>query len=105
MDLTMTKNLNLKDAVPYQDGEIVREVLMSNPSTTAVVMSFDKNIAIRNVKHTGEGLFVMLEGEVDLQINGESHVLKAMEYMVVPAGAEHTVHALKRSKFMVTLSK
>ena len=53
------------------------------------VLEFDPNSVVPNHTHTHEQAGVILEGEVEMDIGGESRLLKPGDVYIVPGNVEH----------------
>ena len=102
----MIKNLEkstvikLKDQVPYLAGQVVSKTLAQNDSLSLTVFSFDKGEEIRT--HQTGGVTV-LEGTGRFTIDGEPHLVKEGETIVMPAKHPHAVYGEERFKMLLTV--
>ena len=87
----MIKNLEkstvikLKDQVPYLAGQVVSKTLAQNDSLSLTVFSFDKGEEISTHQSGGDAMVTVLEGTGRFTIDGEPHLVKEGETIVMPA--------------------
>ena len=53
------------------------------------IVDLNKGSVVPNHTHPNEQAGIVLEGEMELGINGEKRILKKGEIYVIPGGAEH----------------
>ena len=94
----MIKNLEkstvikLKDQVPYLAGQVVSKTLAQNDSLSLTVLSFDKGEEISTHQSGGDAMVTVLEGTGRFTIDGEPHLVKEGETIVMPAKHPHAVY-------------
>ncbi len=91
------------DLVKYQDGSIVSRVLVKNPNGTVTIFAFDEGQALSEHMVPYDALVHVLEGEVEITIDGTTHHLHSCEMILLPASQPHAVNALKRFKMILTM--
>lgn len=64
--------LRLADLVKYQEGSIVSRTLIDGESGTVTVFAFDEGQGLSEHTAPFEAMVVMLEGQAEITINGES---------------------------------
>ena len=100
----MIKNLEkstvikLKDQVPYLAGQVVQ-----NDSLSLTVFSFDKGEEINTHQSGGDAMVTVLEGTGRFTIDGEPHLVKEGETIVMPAKHPHAVYGEERFKMLLTV--
>lgn len=100
----MIKNLEkstvikLKDQVPYLAGQVVSKTLAQNDSLSLTVFSFDKGEEISTHQSGGDAMVTVLEGTGRFTIDGEPHLVKEGETIVMPAKHPHAVYGEERFK-------
>ena len=98
----MIKNLEkstvikLKDQVPYLAGQVVSKTLAQNDSLSLTVFSFDKGEEISTHQSGGDAMVTVLEGTGRFTIDGEPHLVKEGETIVMPAKHPHAVYGEER---------
>jgi quercetin dioxygenase-like cupin family protein len=75
--------------------------LFHSPSMTFVHWDFDAGSDIHEHSHEQEEVWHVLEGELEVTIDGASHLAGPGMVAIVPAGARHAVLARKSGKAIV----
>ena len=84
--------------VNYVDGGVVSKELIHNVAGSVTLFSFD----------AGQGLsehVQVIDGEMELTVEGVKHAIREGEAFVIPCGARHSVNAARRFKMMITMIK
>ena len=101
----MIKNLEkstvikLKDQVPYLAGQVVSKTLAQNDSLSLT----DKGEEISTHQSGGDAMVTVLEGTGRFTIDGEPHLVKEGETIVMPAKHPHAVYGEERFKMLLTV--
>lgn len=94
--------MKLKDIVEYQAGKIANEVVAKSDHGMIVVMAFDKGVELGT--HTAPAVAVVqiLEGVCEFTLESKLLTLHEGEYVVMAAGAPHSLRAPERFKMSLT---
>lgn len=95
--------LRLDELVSYQEGQIVSRTLSQNPHVSLTLFAFEKGEEISTHASGGDALVTVLEGTGRFTVDGEVHVLKQGESLVMPAGIPHAVYGQERFKMLLTV--
>lgn len=95
--------LRLDGLVSYQEGQIVSRTLSQNPHVSLTLFAFEKGEEISTHASGGDALVTVLEGTGRFTVDGEVHVLKQGESLVMPAGIPHAVYGQERFKMLLTV--
>jgi quercetin dioxygenase-like cupin family protein len=95
--------LELKNLVPLEAGSIVSKILVQNDAVSLTLFSFGKGQAISTHEADGDALVSILEGQGTLTIDGEEHVLKAGESILMKAHHPHSLFASEDFKMLLTV--
>ena len=93
----------LADLVTYQEGQVVSKTLIQNPNVSLTLFSFDKGEEISTHSSHGDAMVYVMDGQAEVSIGEEKHLVNAGETIVMPAGIPHAVYAPIRMKFMLTV--
>ena len=99
-DLT-TVDYNVANTVPYADGQVVAKTIMKSGKLDVRVIALDKDSNIPTHHVDADVLAMVLEGEIDFNVDGNSVVLKKDDYITMEPDTPHSLHALERSKFLL----
>ena len=91
------------DLVGYQEGAVVSRTLVDRGAGTVTLFAFDDGQGLSEHTAPFDAIVHVLEGEVEIRIAGEPHVVRDGEMMIMPANRSHALRALKRFKMLLTM--
>ena len=94
---------SLLDMVSYQTGSVVSRTLVSRKTGTVTLFAFDKDQGLSEHTAPYDALVQVLEGEVRVTIAGRSIHLRQGEFVIMPDGKAHALHALTKFKMLLTM--
>ena len=97
------KTSNMQELVAYQDGSIVSKELIRKPTGTATLFAFDQDQGLSEHTAPFDALVYILDGEAEITIAGEPHLLQAGDMILMPGGKPHALKAVKRFKMMLVM--
>lgn len=95
--------LCMRDLVAYQDGSVVSKEVIKKPTGTVTLFAFDRDQGLSEHTAPFDALVCVLDGEVEIVISGEPHLLKEGDMIIMPGGKPHALKALKRFKMMLVM--
>ena len=96
MPIVDTDCLKVIERLPGWRGRYVHSAAM-----TFAHYEFDRDAAIHEHAHPEEEVYEVLEGELEIVIEGEAHVVRPGLVAIVPANARHFVRALSDGRVIV----
>lgn len=99
------KPLILKDIVERQEHSIVSREILKEDSGGVTVFAFDKGESLSEHTVSFDALLYIIEGEANVKIDGNSHVLGSGEIIIMPSGKPHSVKADTITKMMLVMIK
>jgi len=93
----------LADMVEYQEGSIVSRTLVKQSKGTVTLFAFDKDNALSEHTAPFDALLYMVDGDMEVTIDGEAYFLTAGETILMPANRPHAVKAMSRAKMLLTM--
>lgn len=102
-NIEASKAQALADLVAYQEGQVVSKTLVQNPNVSLTLFSFDQGEEISTHASHGDALVYVIDGQAEITIGEEKHIVKAGETILMPADTPHAVLAPVRMKFMLTV--
>jgi quercetin dioxygenase-like cupin family protein len=96
MSFIDTASLGVVERLPGWRGR-----MFHSPSMTFVHYEFDAGAAIHEHHHAQEEVWTVLEGELEVTIDGVAGVARAGMVAVAPPNARHAVRALSRGRAIV----
>jgi len=97
------KVLKLKDLVEYQEHSVVSREIIGKASGTMTVFSFDKGEGLSEHTAPFDAAVYILDGEAEIRIDGEPHVVKEGEMIIMPADRPHALKAIDRYKMLLVM--
>ena len=95
----------LSKLVDYQPAAVVSKTLLKKKTGTVTLFAFAKGEGLSEHSAAFEALVQILEGEVQITINGEMLRLGAGEMVIMPANQPHSLLALSDFKMLLTMIK
>lgn len=95
--------LALAAQTEYLPGQIVSKTLAQNDHVSLTLFAFDEGEEISTHASEGDAMVIALDGEGRVTIDGQAHVLKAGETIVMPANTPHAVYAQARFKMLLVV--
>jgi quercetin dioxygenase-like cupin family protein len=98
-----TSAASLNEMVEYQTGSIVSRTLMSKPSGSVTLFSFDAGESLSEHTAPFDAMVLILDGEALVTIAGNQHTVRTGETITMPAGLPHALMAAKRFKMLLIM--
>ncbi|WP_444641429.1 cupin domain-containing protein [Caproiciproducens sp. R1] len=93
--------LTLAELVTYQPGQVVSKTLAQNPAVSLTLFAFDQGEEISSHESNGDAMVIALDGEGEITIGSEKHLLKVGQTIVMPAKTPHAVYASQQFKMFL----
>jgi quercetin dioxygenase-like cupin family protein len=103
IDTALMRAVGLASLVDYQPGSIVSRTLIKKPTGTVTLFAFDAGQELSEHTAPFDAMVQVVEGQVELTIDGSPTRLAAGQALVMPAQAPHAVHATERFKMLLTM--
>lgn len=97
--------LNLKEMIDYSNGGVVSKQILKNEAGNITLFSFDKGQGLSEHTAPFDAIVEVLEGEVEISINGNPLVLTAGQTIIMPAHIPHALYATHQFKMLLTMIK
>ena len=95
--------LTLKDAISYQEGQIVSKTLVQNDAVSITLFAFSKGEEISTHDSIGDAMVHVIEGTGQFTVDNVEHICKAGDVLVMPAKKPHAVFAKENFKMLLTV--
>jgi len=99
------KKIVLTDAIDYQDGTIVSKQILKKPNGNVTLFAFDKGEQLSEHTSPYEALVNIIDGEMEIRIDGNPYTVMTGELIVLPANVSHGLTATTRAKMLLTMIK
>ncbi len=93
----------LTNLVDYQDGSVVSKTLIKKETGTVTLFAFDQGQGLSEHTAPFDALVCVLDGETEIMISGNPHILKTGEMIILPVNEPHSLKAVRRFKMMLTM--
>lgn len=97
------KVFNVDAMVDYAEGGVVSKEIVHTESGSVTLFSFDAGQGLSEHSAPYDALIQVIDGEMELTVDGTKNVIKAGEAFVIPSGARHSVNAAVPFKMMITM--
>jgi quercetin dioxygenase-like cupin family protein len=97
------KVLDMARLVEYQTGSVVSRAIIQKKTGTVTLFAFDEGQGLSEHTAPFDALVCLLDGEAEVIISGNSHVLKKGEMIIMPANEPHALKAVKPFKMMLVM--
>ncbi len=99
------KSLDLKKLINYQGGSVVSREVLKLPAGTLTVFAFDAGQGLSEHAAPYDATVYILDGETEIKISGQVHIVKKGEMIIMPANQPHSLKAGKPFKMLLIMIK
>lgn len=99
----LSQPTELTTLVAYQPAAIVSRTLVKKPTGTVTLFAFDTGESLSEHTAPYDALVVLLDGEAEVDVAGETHRVRPGETLLLPASVPHAVRAPGRFKMLLTM--
>ena len=89
---------SLAELVDYQSGSVVSRTLLKTEGGNLTVFSFDRGQGLSEHTTPNEAFVWVLEGQVQIELQGQSFTLGVGDFIRLPAQIPHALEALEMMK-------
>lgn len=89
--------------IDYADGGIISKELIHSNAGSVTLFSFDAGQGLSEHSAPFDALIQVIEGKMELTVEGTKHVISAGESFIIPSNAHHSVNAAERFKMIITM--
>lgn len=93
--------MKAKDLIEFETQKFDKKVLLEDGESKLVVIALKKEEILDTHTCIKDAAVLVLEGEIEIHFNAEKFKLDKGEIIMFEKEKEHTVRALKDSKFLV----
>ena len=90
--------VDLSNLVDYSAGGVVSKQIVKSAAGNITLFSFDKGEGLSEHTAPFDALVQILEGEMEIVVDGNHSRMKAGESLVLPANVPHALTAVQRFK-------
>lgn len=100
-----SKKANLATLADYANEAVVSKTLINKDTGTVTLFAFDAGQGLSEHTAPFDAMVQVVDGEAAVIIDGKEHVVKAGEFIIMPASIPHALEAKKRFKMLLTMIK
>lgn len=89
--------------IDYADGGVISKELVHSNAGSVTLFSFDAGQGLSEHSAPFDALIQVIEGKMELTVEGTKHVISAGESFIIPSDAHHSVNAAERFKMIITM--
>ncbi|WP_352421947.1 cupin domain-containing protein [Proteiniphilum sp.] len=93
----------LEKSIDYASGGVVSKQVTKNKAGNITIFSFDKEQGLTEHTANYDAFVQILDGEAEIRIGGEPHLLKKGDCIIMPANIPHALTAVERFKMLLTM--
>lgn len=93
----------LEQSIDYTVGGIVSKQVTKSKAGNITIFSFDKGQGLTEHTANFNAFVQILDGEVEICIDGAPHYLKKGDCIIMPANRPHALRAVERFKMLLTM--
>lgn len=97
------KVLRLADLVEYQEGAVASRMIVNKPLGSITLFSFDEDEGLSEHTAPYDAMVTILDGECEVWLSGETHLMKVGDTIIFPADAPHALSAVTQFKMMLVM--
>ncbi len=105
MDHPISSPSRLTELVDYQPDSVVSRVIMRNPGATLTVFAFAEGQGLSEHSNPNDAVILVLEGTVNVVIDGTDHVVASGEALHLPPSIPHELLGGAPFKMLLSLLK
>lgn len=91
------------EMIEYSAGGAVSKQVLKNEAGNVTLFSFDQGQGLSEHTAPFDALVQVLDGEVEIRIDGKPFHVKAGEAILMPAGIRHALQAVTQFKMLLTM--
>ena len=91
------------EVIDYTNGGVVSKEFIHSNAGTVTLFSFDAGQGLSEHTAPFDALIQVIEGVMQLNVEGQVFNIKVGETFIIPSGAHHSVKAEERFKMMITM--
>jgi len=97
--------LDLRGLIEYSEGGIISKQILKNNSGNITLFSFDKEQGLSEHTAPFDAMLQVLDGQVEITLDGVKYLLKQGETIVMPAHVAHALYAKEKFIMLLTMIK
>ena len=103
--INIGETFNIADAVAYSAQAVVSKAVIKKDTGNVTLFAFEKGEGLSEHTAPFDAMVTILDGEAEIKIGGQPHLLKTGEAIIMPANISHALKAIERFKMMLIMIK
>ena len=95
----------MESSIKYTTGVVTSKQIIKSKEGNVTLFSFDKGQGLTEHTAPFDALVQVIDGEAEIKIDGDTHLLKKGHCIIMPANHPHAVHAVESFKMILTMIK
>ncbi len=100
-----SKIFSMDESIEYTSGGVVSKLIVNSKGGNVTLFSFDKGQGLTEHSASYDALVQVIDGEVEITIDGTLHTLKKGDSIIMPANIPHALDAVESFKMILTMIK
>ena len=101
--MNLNKPNQIAGLIEYQKDAVVSKTIIKKKMGTITVFAFDKEQELSEHTAPFDALVQVLDGKVDVIIDGDSNIVQGGEMIIMPANKPHALKAIEKFKMMLVM--
>lgn len=95
--------IGLAESVAYSDDAVVSKTILDKKTGTLTLFAFDKGQGLSEHTSPYDATVQVLDGTASIKVGDCTHIVKAGELIIMPAGVPHSLHASEKFKMLLIM--
>ena len=96
MDDLKAKALDIENLVKYEKDSVVSREVIKKELGTVTFFAFDQGQGLSEHSAPFDAMVQIIDGEAEITISGEKHIVKKGEMIIMPANEPHALQAVNK---------
>jgi len=101
----LAKTYDLKNAIQIAEGGVVSKQFIKNKGGNITFFAFDQGQGLSEHTAPFDAVVQIIEGEADVSIDGNQHLVREGEMILMPANIPHALQAPQAFKMCLIMLK
>ena len=97
------EKFSVSETVEYAAQAVVSKTVIKKDTGNVTLFAFDKGEGLSEHTAPFDAMVHIIDGEAEIRIGGNPHILKAGEAIIMPANITHALKAIERFKMMLIM--
>lgn len=94
---------SFEKSISYADKAVVSKHILKKNTGNISLFAFDKGEGLSEHTTPFDALVLVVDGTVEINIDGVSHLLQTGDSIIMPANIPHALHAVEQFKMVLSM--